>query len=385
MLDIVLEALKNQVNLVIVILIFTLALVDFFLQKELKSQIVSLGVLGTFIGIFMGLQDFNPNNMKESIDTILVGLKTAFFTSITGMGVALILSIIQKLSPQNHTTSQKTDQSLLEEISSKLNLLNNDNNTQKIVESIEKFRQQSSQSNQALISILNSNFAQMNHALEVAIEALSKGATQEIIEALKEVIQQFNQELQSQFGENFVHLNQSVINLLEWQENYKSHIETLEERLNLSTQSIEKSKDSLELISSKNSAIFQVYQELQDIIYTYDKQTQKLNEDLKTYDLLSKNAQNMFSTIQGTVQTIKEEFVDLSKTVISSNEKQKNSFEKNSAELNLISNHFKNMGIEIPNALSISLEQLNRGLTTLTKQFQKDYKEIMDNYQQGMK
>ena len=385
MLDIVLEALKNQVNLVIVILIFTLALVDFFLQKELKSQIVSLGVLGTFIGIFMGLQDFNPNNMKESIDTILVGLKTAFFTSITGMGVALILSIIQKLSPQNHTTSQKTDQSLLEEISSKLNLLNNDNNTQKIVESIEKFRQQSSQSNQALISILNSNFAQMNHALEVAIEALSKGATQEIIEALKEVIQQFNQELQSQFGENFVHLNQSVINLLEWQENYKSHIETLEERLNLSTQSIEKSKDSLELISSKNSAIFQVYQELQDIIYTYDKQTQKLNEDLKTYDLLSKNAQNMFSTIQGTVQTIKEEFVDLSKTVISSNEKQKNSFEKNSAELNLISNHFKNMGLEIPNALSISLEQLNRGLTTLTKQFQKDYKEIMDNYQQGMK
>lgn len=76
--EILLSALENRVNLIIVIIIFILAFIDVVFKKDLKSQIVSLGVLGTFIGIFMGLQDFNPANMKNSIDTILIGLKTAF-------------------------------------------------------------------------------------------------------------------------------------------------------------------------------------------------------------------------------------------------------------------------------------------------------------------
>lgn len=63
---------------VIVIIIFILAFIDIVFKKDLKSQIVSLGVLGTFIGIFMGLQNFNPSDMKNSIDGILIGLKTAF-------------------------------------------------------------------------------------------------------------------------------------------------------------------------------------------------------------------------------------------------------------------------------------------------------------------
>jgi len=63
----------------------------------LKSQIVSIGVLGTFVGIFIGLQSFNPEDIMNSVNDILAGLKTAFFTSIVGMSVATILSIVQIL------------------------------------------------------------------------------------------------------------------------------------------------------------------------------------------------------------------------------------------------------------------------------------------------
>ena len=54
-------------------------------------------MLGTFVGIFIGLQGFNPDDITNSVNDILVGLKTAFFTSIVGMSVSTILSIIQKL------------------------------------------------------------------------------------------------------------------------------------------------------------------------------------------------------------------------------------------------------------------------------------------------
>ena len=414
----IIETLANPINSIIVIIILILAVIDLVLKKDLKSQIVSLGVLGTFIGIFMGLQDFNPANMKNSIDTILIGLKTAFFTSIAGMGTALALSIFQKLFDKDMDDGENQDR-ILTEISNKLNhlvKLDSSQNTDKIIDELERLRtvssdnrdetkkitiiinelkKNSSKENQALISILNLNFNKMNHSLEIAIEKLSKGATEEIINALKQVIEEFNQELQTQFGENFVKLNESIINLVQWQNNYKSHIEDLENHLKLSASSIEKSKDSLEIISSKNQDILKVYQELKHIINIYDRQINELNTHLKTYANLSSSAESMFSSITNNIADTKVEFSSLTEHIKQENKKQINSsqetnryiinnFERNQKELELISNHFKNLGEQIPKSLQISLEQLNRGLTSLTTQFQKDYKDIIDNYKQGI-
>ena len=108
-LEFILKHLENSVNLVIVMLILFLAIIDIIAKKDLKSQIVSLGVLGTFIGIFIGLQNFNPDDMKNSINGILLGLKTAFYTSIVGMSTALILTIIQKLFYKKMDNSSKNE------------------------------------------------------------------------------------------------------------------------------------------------------------------------------------------------------------------------------------------------------------------------------------
>jgi len=435
--EILLSALENRVNLIIVIIIFILAFIDVVFKKDLKSQIVSLGVLGTFIGIFMGLQDFNPANMKNSIDTILIGLKTAFFTSIAGMGTALVLSIFQRLFNQNLDDAENQER-ILSEISEKLNHLEKLNQTEgtdkiigelerlrtvqadtrdetkKIAISIDELRANSNKENRELIDILNINFDQMNGSLEIAIEQLSKGATEEIINALKQVIEEFNQELQTQFGENFVKLNESVINLVEWQNNYKTHIEHIENHLQLSNSSIEKSKESLEVISSKNQEVLSVYGELKDIISVYDRQIQELTQHLQTYAYLSSSAESMFSTITSNISQTKEEFTHLTEHIKEENSKQiddskkttdkiandikiktteiksnfdevSNGFEKNKKELELISNHFKNLGEQIPTSLQVSLEALNRGLTSLTTSFQKDYKETMDNYRNGIR
>jgi predicted permease len=91
------EVLLDPVNIVFVVIIFILAYFDQKTKKDFKSQIVSVGVLGTFVGIFIGLQGFNPEDIMNSVNKILAGLKTAFFTSIVGMSVATVLSIVQKL------------------------------------------------------------------------------------------------------------------------------------------------------------------------------------------------------------------------------------------------------------------------------------------------
>ncbi len=65
-------------------------------HQDFKSILVSTGVLGTFIGIFIGLLGFDSNSVVDSVPKLLDGLKTAFVTSIAGMGLAILLSIIQK-------------------------------------------------------------------------------------------------------------------------------------------------------------------------------------------------------------------------------------------------------------------------------------------------
>jgi len=97
------DVLLDPVNLVFVIFIFMLAVLDLKTKKDFKSQIVSVGVLGTFVGIFIGLQNFNPEDIINSVNDILLGLKTAFFTSIVGMSVATILSIIEKLKDKSES------------------------------------------------------------------------------------------------------------------------------------------------------------------------------------------------------------------------------------------------------------------------------------------
>ena len=56
------------------------------------SIISTLGVLGTFFGITIGLIGFDTNDLNASIPKLLEGLKTAFFTSLLGMLGSIILS-----------------------------------------------------------------------------------------------------------------------------------------------------------------------------------------------------------------------------------------------------------------------------------------------------
>ena len=61
------------------------------------QNVISLGVLFTFIGIAISLWNFNTDTdqMMKSINTFIEGMKTAFYTSIIGMGAALIIKYIQ--------------------------------------------------------------------------------------------------------------------------------------------------------------------------------------------------------------------------------------------------------------------------------------------------
>ena len=60
--------------------------------ETIPNVISTLGVLGTFLGITVGLVGFDTQDLQTSIPQLLNGLKTAFFTSLAGMLGSLLLS-----------------------------------------------------------------------------------------------------------------------------------------------------------------------------------------------------------------------------------------------------------------------------------------------------
>jgi len=71
--------------------------INVYIFDSIPTVFTTLGVFGTFIGIAIGLIDFDVNNINKSIPSLLSGLKIAFFTSIIGIFFSLIFSKTQEI------------------------------------------------------------------------------------------------------------------------------------------------------------------------------------------------------------------------------------------------------------------------------------------------
>ena len=60
-----------------------------YVYDTIPNVFTTLGILGTFVGIYFGLQKFDVENINDSIPILLEGLKTAFTTSIWGIALSL--------------------------------------------------------------------------------------------------------------------------------------------------------------------------------------------------------------------------------------------------------------------------------------------------------
>ena len=81
------------------------------------GTLVGLGLLGTFLGLTLGIQGFdssNSDNIQISIQSLLDGMGTAFLTSLLGMFLSLVYTIFEKvwrngLAKRLYDLNQKLD------------------------------------------------------------------------------------------------------------------------------------------------------------------------------------------------------------------------------------------------------------------------------------
>lgn len=231
--------MNNTISVIssLIILLFPYIGKRWFDRNILASTVVSLGLLGTFGGIFWGLLEFDVNSVEFALPQLLEGLKTAFLTSIAGMTSSLILKLspilygIRLESTSEHEQTE-TDQLLglltaiekntanMQPNSSIQNLdgLRTDNarnfamlneNLQKITAHLEKLSQDiqqkdTTESNQKLATVLEH--------INTTIEDLQKTQTEntEQISSVLRELQSLLESLGQTSGQLGTYLNKSV-------------------------------------------------------------------------------------------------------------------------------------------------------------------------------
>ena len=139
------------IGTILLALIICIALIFFWKKRnELQERkrtvdlfptfLSTLGVLGTFWGITIGLSEFNTQDLDKSIPVLLEGLKTAFYTSLLGMISSMITNFIINKIYDNYEAGLPSNQ---------------DEATARICDAVESMNRQNVETMQALLQSMN--------------------------------------------------------------------------------------------------------------------------------------------------------------------------------------------------------------------------------------
>ncbi|TLD81910.1 hypothetical protein LS68_002525 [Helicobacter sp. MIT 05-5293] len=300
-------------------------------HKDFKAIIMSTGVLGTFVGIFVGLMGFDTRALQDSVPLLLDGLKTAFYTSIMGMGLAIALSIIQRA--RGIKSSQDANMDYMIYQVGNLNYLKGIEEISKNMANLPT-KNDMIQINSTTNALLESSLKKIDVSLQEAIKQLASGASKELIAALELVIRDFNHNLQDQFGDNFKELNVAVGRLLTWQEHYKDSIEQTQTLLtqthnamNDTKEAMSNTQKTLDSITQQNITAMEFYTKTLEMINELKAKGDLLQAQLQEVANLGDNAKKSLNDVNHFFIQTSESFKNLEDSVTQNVEEMKNGLE----------------------------------------------------------
>ena len=263
--------------LVAYILYFFLKEKQYSKESVLGNIASTIGVLGTFVGISIGLWKFNPNDITSSVPLLLSGMKIAFATSIIGMAASIFMKYI---------ALKNEDEENIDDIMELFNTMiaesRNVNNTL-----IENQKQ-----TENVLNKVSEIWASHQENLTVVLKNEIASLNNNIISKQEELIGEFKK-----LGECFTLLNSGVNNLLTWQENYKETIENTTKELETVIQTIHNADESIESISKNASLIKENNENLSEVLKEINKTQNVIIESNKSIIEISNTAKESIPQI----------------------------------------------------------------------------------------
>ena len=290
-----------------------------FLENA-PSVMTSLGILGTFAGIVIGLLHFNGSDtstIDESIPLMLDGLKVAFTTSLVGMASAIFFKTADAwyFAPKRDQQGLKgevTPNDIHAEIEksnlylSKLILAMSGSEEGSLVGQLKLARGEMNDATKRSQLERKEFSERLWKEMREFADLLSKSATEQVIEALSQVITVFNKNLTEQFGDNFKRLDESVKKLVDWQAQYMDQLEQMSEQYAQGVTAIESTKDAVIEIGNKTAEIPVSMEKMQSVLQVNQHQIQELQRHLEAFVTMRDKAVEAIPVIHENLNNVGE-------------------------------------------------------------------------------
>lgn len=192
--------------------------------EMIPDILTSLGILGTFVGLVMGLRSFDPSGYEQmagSITPLINGIKVAFITSIYGISLSLAFSFNLRSEFANLSTlvEEFLDAYYLNvrppyEVDSLSRLLEGQKSREEMTKDLTTvFVEQMAKSFEEVITPA---YSRMTDGINHVVESFTQSQTQVMTQVCETVVRQMRSEL----NEDFAKLSETIHALEKAQNSY---------------------------------------------------------------------------------------------------------------------------------------------------------------------
>lgn len=387
-----------------VLINFTLALFFAFVRFDRFAIVhgpeilTTIGILGCFAGIALSLLHFDSANVAESVPHLLEGVKTAFLASLSGVAGSLIIRgrhyFQKKPIPQSSGTPKAATLDDLVAATQVLQKSLAGNEDSSLLSQLKLMRQEQVDELRLLRS-----------AFDTFSQKMAEDGSKALIEALKEVINNFNTQINEQFGDNFKALNASVEKLVVWQQQYKDELDKLQALQKSSADELKEASSALASFIHQASNFAQTAKALEETLTGLALQHREIDQSQRSMsDVLlqmkdvtpqfSRKIDEMTNSMTQSVAKIQENIGDIVKdfgiqTQSFSSEMKfalTETLNKSQSEISAgltqsvekIHQSVIALDTGLQQELTKSLESLGRQLASLSEKFVSDYTPLTD-------
>ena len=153
----------------------------------------------------------------------------------------------------------------------------------------------------------NDRLDSLKKAQNEFMEKMAENNSKALIEALKDVIRDFNTKISEQFGENFKQLNIAVGQLLEWQKNYRDQLSELIDHQKTTAENMKVSTERYADVLSKSETFAAISEKLRSLLEGLDMQRSQMTKSLEALGSLLLKASDSLPQIETKIIQLTEQ------------------------------------------------------------------------------
>ncbi len=348
--------------------------------------LTTCGILATFVGIALGLKDFDPEKVATSLPELLNGLKTAFWASVFGVGGALLLKFRYLIIDLGGRSEHPAGPVSAEDIVLRLAAIEDAIVGEKPVSLASQLKLARQDSNERLDALKDAQIE--------ALGRISDMGTRALVEALQETVRDFNTNLTGQFGDNFKELNAAVHELAVWQGQYKDHVESTVQRLQEVVQCSSAITADYSKFVEKSGAFAQVAADMGTLLTALTEGEKRLAETCHALAGLLRSASGSLPDVERKVTELTSHLAaavehnssKIGEAVTTAAERLQVANDEQNRVLSLTVAHTKQqaeaLNKSLEEALDTSINSLAKHLAALSEKFVKDYEPLVEQLQE---